>query len=281
MNRSIPHLGLLGLLLAFGVAPGSHAFPPAPHHLLYGVVRDEYGKPLKASGTRVVFETSAGVRYGAAVATGVYSGRNYRLEIPMDAGATADLYRASALRPAAGFRLRVLVGGRTYLPIEMRGDFSLLGQPGEETRLDLTLGEDADGDGLPDAWERALARRLGLDPASIQPEEDPDGNGLTNREEYLAATYAYDPANGFTLAIERGPGGVRQLVFTAVPGRNYLIESSPDLARWQSVEFRLAGSSPSTAWKRAHTVESVQPIRAEVSSGVLESPPAFFRLRVE
>ena len=30
-----------------------------------------------------------------------------------------------------------------------------LGKPSETTRLDLTLGEDSDGDGLPDAWERA------------------------------------------------------------------------------------------------------------------------------
>ena len=43
----------------------------------------------------------------------------------------------------------------------MRGDYSALGRPGESTRIDLTLGEDRDGDGLPDAWERTLITASG------------------------------------------------------------------------------------------------------------------------
>jgi hypothetical protein len=43
----------------------------------------------------------------------------------------------------------------------MKGDLSKLGEPGKRTHLDLTLGEDLDGDGIPDAWERALLAALG------------------------------------------------------------------------------------------------------------------------
>ncbi len=39
---------------------------------------------------------------------------------------------------------------------------------------------DADGDGMPDAWEE----RMGLDPGRDDAAEDPDGDGLSNWEEY-------------------------------------------------------------------------------------------------
>ena len=53
------------------------------------------------------------------------------------------------------------INGRSFLPIELRGVSLNLGEPGGITRLDLTLGEDIDGDGLPDAWEKALMQPAG------------------------------------------------------------------------------------------------------------------------
>ena len=47
------------------------------------------------------------------------------------------------------YKIRVKVDSKSYLPIEMLGDFSKIGKPGEVTRMNLTLGEDADGDGGP------------------------------------------------------------------------------------------------------------------------------------
>ena len=51
------------------------------------------------------------------------------------------------------FRLKVKIGSVTYLPIEMKLS-KALGQAAQSTRLDLTLGEDSDNDGLPEAPER-------------------------------------------------------------------------------------------------------------------------------
>ena len=50
---------------------------------------------------------------------------------------------------------------------------------------------DADGDGLPDEWER----QYGLDPAAANAGGDPDNDGFTNLEEYLCGTNPVDAAS--------------------------------------------------------------------------------------
>ena len=79
----------------------------------------------------------------------------------MAAGLTADAYKPTALSPLVPFKIYVRIGQVNYLPIQMKGNYAELGQPSGRTRLDLTLGEDLDGDGLPDAWERAILALLG------------------------------------------------------------------------------------------------------------------------
>lgn len=61
----------------------------------------------------------------------------------------------------------------------------------------VTVSDDNDGDGLPNWWE---AEHFG-DPTSADPEADPDGDGMTNREEYLAGTDPTDSQSVFTLNI--------------------------------------------------------------------------------
>jgi hypothetical protein len=55
---------------------------------------------------------------------------------------------------------------------------------GESLLWDPTLRPDGDHDGMDDVWEEAN----GLDPTVADGEEDPDGDGFTNREEYLLGT---------------------------------------------------------------------------------------------
>ncbi len=212
-----------GRLSGVALAGIARAFPPAPHHLFYGMVRDEYCNPLNMEGAEVVLETSANVQVNGKIIPGLNPGVNYELKTPMDAGITSDLYKPTAMMPTVPFKLKVKIGQATYLPIEMLGDFGQIGLPGKDTRVELTLGEDADGDGLPNVWERALiisfVGKLGLD--DINGGDDTDGDGLSNLNEYIAGTYAMNDKNGFDLGIVRMNADRPLLEFTAVRGRSY------------------------------------------------------------
>lgn len=274
-------LACLACALGWLAAPVPlRAFPPAPHHEILGMVRDEMGNPLQALGARVVLETPAGVRYVGSIAPLTRPGINYRLYIPLDTGVTADLYKATALQPAASFRISVYLNGKLYLPIEMRGNLASLGQPTESTRLDLTLGEDADGDGIPDAWQKTLAKRLGVGMDQVKPGDDPDGDGLSNRDEYLAGTYAYDPAEGFELKAERDADGTLSMAFLAVQGRSYSLLGSVDLHEWHPVEFVVVAAGGTSGPLSTFQSADVRTTHIRPLAGI-GGEVRLFRLKVE
>lgn len=276
---------VLGLAVAGWLGPGlwsARAFPPAPHHVIEGVVRDAYGHPLTLTSARILLETATGKRITGRVRPEMGRGLNYALTIPMDAGLTPDVYRPTALQPLVPFRVRVQIGNVTYLPIEMTADYARLGQPAQRTRLDLTLGEDSDGDGLPDAWERALIELLGGNRtlADIRPGDDLDGDGLTNLQEYLAGTYAYDPADGIVLdGLELQSGRVR-LEFTVVRGRTYSVLAGNEVTTWNPVAFTVEGAGEDAV--QEYRANDVRRLRVEVA--LPESDAAngrrFFKLLV-
>ncbi|MCZ7639931.1 MAG: hypothetical protein M5U12_30120 [Verrucomicrobia bacterium] len=86
-------------------------------------------------------------------------------------------------------------------------------------RLEVVPLADADGDGLPDAFEQAH----GFDPYGPQDAaRDADGDGATNLEEYRAGTNPRDPLSVLRLESLRHAGAVR-LRFQAAPDRSYAV----------------------------------------------------------
>ena len=70
-----------------GLIPGSVcAFPPAPHHLVYGLVSDEMGETISLNTAQVILESSTGVQIRGLIVPNLEPGVNYRLSVPMDAG---------------------------------------------------------------------------------------------------------------------------------------------------------------------------------------------------
>ncbi len=81
---------------------------------------------------------------------------------------------------------------------------------------------DADGDGMPDAWETAR----GLNPTNAADAlTDADGDGMSNLQEFLAGTNPGDPASGLKLDVLKPVlGGGTVLRFSAMPGRSYTVQ---------------------------------------------------------
>src|SRR5262249_33700691 len=120
MNRSATRklTGAVGLVcLLIGVT--AVAFPPAPHHTLFGLVRNQWGDPINVAGAQVFLETANGPGVTTTISPGLEPGVNYRLLLPMDSAIAPDLYTPAALKPLVPFRLRVKIGDTVYLPIEM------------------------------------------------------------------------------------------------------------------------------------------------------------------
>jgi hypothetical protein len=264
---------------------GALAFPPAPHQEVYGLVRDELGNPVTATGATVLLEVNGTILAKGTIAASREPGVNYRLVIPIDSGTSADLYKPSALVPTIPFRIRVKIGNTTYLPIEMSGASALVAQPGKSARVDLTLGVDSDGDGLPDAWERNLIKALGrpgLTLADIRPGDDADGDGLTNLQEYLAGTYAFDPQDGFALTLKGLGNGSAQLEFTVIRGRAYTIEGalSPQ-GPWTQIPFVIPAEGASAALRSSYAATDVRILKVTTSPSTdPATEPRFFRLMV-
>lgn len=284
--KTKPFRNLIWIMVAFILIPlPMLAFPPAPHHVIYGMVRDELGNPIVAENAELIFETSAGVKLTTVIAYKGEPGQNYTLDVPMDSGITSDAYMPTAMRPTVPFKIRVRIAGVIYLPIEMTGDYAQLGQPGKKTRLNLTLGEDSDGDGLPDAWERNLIAALGLNKtlADITPTGDADGDGMSNLDEYLTGTYAFDKEDGYALKIKTMHGDLAVLEFTAIRGRTYTIHSSSDLIHWTQIPFRVLSTSTDTPAPFTLTwyASDVTLMQIEAESGSDPASVHFFKLMIE
>jgi lysophospholipase L1-like esterase len=80
---------------------------------------------------------------------------------------------------------------------------------------------DSDGDGIPDAWEIARGLNPGVNDAGL----DVDGDGFTNREEYLADTNPLDPASSLRItSVARNPAGQNVVNWRSAGGVRYRIQ---------------------------------------------------------
>jgi len=91
----------------------------------------------------------------------------------------------------------------------------------------ITPGLDSDGNGLPDAWELLNFGSTHVDPAA-----DPDNDGISNLDEYLAGTNPKDAASGLriTSIAATVPGTVVSLVWSSGSNRFYNVFETLDLS---------------------------------------------------
>lgn len=219
-------------------------FPPAPFHTIYGTVRDEFGRQIRVEGASVVLSRNGHEVLRQVIAPGISPDFNYqiRLRMAMDRPGTRN-YTDLIQRPGEAYTLAVRINDVTYLPIEIQRDGEV-GKPGERVRINLTLGQDSDGDGIPDAWKISQLYAAGILPDEngwplhlLPPDGDFDGDGASNYAEYIAGTYAMDPTDYLSLQmIESHPGHV-VLGFFGILGKTYSLESSTDGRKWLPEAF--------------------------------------------
>jgi hypothetical protein len=90
---------------------------------------------------------------------------------------------------------------------------------------------DSDNDGMSDAWEAANNLIVGVDDSAL----DPDGDGMTNLQEFLAGTNPNNPTSVLRLnAVENGANVL--LSFTAQANRAYTVQFRTNLVTgtWQT-----------------------------------------------
>jgi hypothetical protein len=223
------------------------AFPPAPFKTIFGTVRDEFGRQIRVDGATVVLSRNGQEVLRQIIAPSTSPDFNYqiRLRMAMDRPGTRN-YTELIQRPGEAYTLSVRINDVIYQPIEIQREGEI-GQPGERLRINLTLGQDSDGDGIPDAWKISQLFAAGILPDEngwplhlLHPDGDFDGDGVSNFAEYIAGTYATDPNDFLRLQIvDHHPGHVI-LKFYGIIGKTYSVESSPDAIHWSSEPFSAA-----------------------------------------
>jgi hypothetical protein len=262
---------------------GAWGFPPAPTYTLFGMVRDQVGQTVTAEGAVLVL-LKGSVEIGRApINSGATLDKNYQLPVRIDANrAGTTLYTKHAVPGEGAFSLAVEMNGSRYYPIEVSGNLRT-GKGGELLRLDLNLGGDADGDGIPDIWEQWQLYQAGYFPDAngnwpihlLSRTGDLDKDGQSDWLEYVAGTFAGDATDRLVLDIkEKTSTGVR-FEFFAITGKTYTIERSTDMKTWSLLPFSIA--APATG-STSYTAKDVRILSAyaQPDSGTNE----FYRLTV-
>jgi hypothetical protein len=211
------------------------------------------------------------------VIPGIAPGVNYQLKVTMDAGLTPIAYKPTAFPVAAPFKLYVVMGGVTNIPMQMTGNFSQLGQPSLSTHLDLTLGVDANGDAIPDAWEYAVLGAVGsnLTLGQINGNSVLTGDGRTLMQAYLAGGNPLAGGGSLAITLVDIQAGAPILQFFTTIGNSYTVQRSTNLLQWTTLPFSIP---PSGATNNFYTAITEQVIQVK---GILPTPTPkvqFFRL---
>lgn len=222
------------LLLASGRAEGI----PEPPVVLYGQVRDNTGGLNARLTSGELIWTFAPVSGGSNVVivtqlSNVIDQFSFVIFVPCESellGLSVSSNTLKLASPAVTYTRTSVTWNGQPLVLKNPAQGSLTvnaATRGLVERIDLGLGQfppDSDGDGLPDWWEA-------LFPLAGNPDVDTDGDGLSNRKEYVAGTDPQDPASSleFVQVVAEEPG-VALVVWSSVAGRSYTLLRAPKLS---------------------------------------------------
>ncbi|HOX03190.1 MAG TPA: hypothetical protein P5555_13055 [Candidatus Paceibacterota bacterium] len=236
-------LSVLGLGLAF-LAPPCRAGLPQPMCIIYGQALDGYGLPYRAGADVILFHGTSEIArqtINGSLAPGV----NFALYVHLDDGRGAKPYSPRAVR--TGDSVSIVVRDKDGVKTIMESQLvPPVGLPGDLLLLNVTAGQDTDGDGLSDLWEwEIIAWSNGAlhNLWEVNGDDDFDGDHMSNRQEYQAGTFAFLDYDA--LLIEElipAANGRLRLTFLSVPGITYSVRCATGLSEsaWQPCAFSLS-----------------------------------------
>jgi len=244
--RSIPRIGLIHLMatLGFSVLQLAAQGIPEPDLIMYGAVRIREGNIRLTVGTlRWEFQSATRTVMVSTPLTNINDQFSYLLRVPCETEIGTFIASSNVIRllsaPTTYDRSRVAVitdrTNQAALISPAQAVLSLASQDrGHIERVDLEISIpclDSDGNGLPDCWEQAFFGRIGVDPNA-----DPDQDGMSNLAEYLAGTDPSDPDSLFKfISIEpastNGPISTNGVIITwsSTTNKLYSLQRSFDL----------------------------------------------------
>ena len=108
--------------------------------------------------------------------------------------------------------------------------------------------------------------------------DDFDRDGMSNLDEYIAGTYAFDGRDRLQLRIVETKNGISRMRFLAITGRGYRLEASADLENYAPAEFSTSedASEPVRSYRAASVgyMDIYVPVDAE-------NPTKLYRLNVQ
>jgi len=263
------------LLLLVGIA---RAGLPQPSFILYGQARDEEGWPYQ-SDAQIILKVNGSVCATHDIKGSIRPGVNFVLRVPLDSGSGTP-YSSAAARPGDSISIVVFAGG-TERTIMAPSPLPNLGTAGGILNIDVTAGTDSDHDGLPDEWEQWLVDYDWYDAvksiADVNPQDDFDKDGVSNRDEFLAGSFAELDYDYFHIESEELAAEDRVcLAFLSIPGKVYTVSSATNLvaAGWSPCPVATSLASPLSG------------DRIEGTGGFLylyverKNPQSFYRLEV-
>ena len=226
---------------------------PMPSFSYHGQITTENGTPYPADDqATLIIKTADRIISRTAIQRAGVAGCNYLAEIPLDSDISA--YREYALRTGAAVSFALIDASNCETALYPITPIPAVGRPGTTARLDLSAGEDSIGDGLTDAFRQRIAdasygQLTNL--AQVLPEDDFDGDGMSNLDEFRSATDPTWSDDVLQVAQFRPVQGRIAFEFFAVEGIAYSICGASETDAdgrfiWSRVPWSLSPDAPFT-----------------------------------
>jgi hypothetical protein len=233
---------------------------PEPSRLLYGQIYNPPGGPFArvTAGTLTWTFQPAGGGTSVTVTvqcTNLYAPYAFIVQVPCETPMPGLTSSSNVLEltspPQAYVRTNVMLNGQPiFLKHPSQSSLSLTStNRGQMEQVDLTLlqsDQDSNGNGLPDGWQLQYFGHLGIDP-----NDDPDHDGMSNLAEYIAGTAPNDPSSNFRLLNARkdSPDGI-VISWSSVVNRTYSVLRSTNLfTGFQVIATGVISTPPATQYQ--------------------------------